>query len=372
MPAINIVDRYIVREILFTWMAVAVVLFIVVSSVEVVQFLKWFLRGDLTTDTILPLYINSQLKFLVQLLPISMFLGVLLAFSRLYMHSEMTAMMASGIGLRHLSRVIFIVLIPVFLLELWMMLYMRPMVELERADIRAQIRDASVISTLLPGRFNTLQEGKAVIFMESISDDGKQMKNIFQRFDRDGVTHVDLASSGRNVTLDTKLDYMLFENGRHYIGSPGEANYQIIDYAEYGVLIPEREDVFYPLRVRAHSTRELWQSDKPEYKAELDWRISIPVAMVILVMMALPLSQTTPRGGRYAKLALAILLYLIYSNLLGVSKTWIAKGMVPYWIGSIWVHLLALIVLYLLFKRSGMLAGRPAKTIPAIRQGAAE
>ncbi len=370
--SMNVIDRYIVKEILFTWLAVLLVLLIVVSSVEIVQFLKWFLRGDLTTSTVLPLFINSQLKFFVLLLPISLFLGVLLAFSRLYMDSEMTAMMAGGIGPGHWSRAIFIVLIPVFLLELWMMLYMRPWVALERADINAQIRNVSVISTLSPGRFNRFQDGKAVIFIEAVSKDGKQMKNIFQRFTKDGETHVDLASTGRNVTLDTKLDYILFEDGRHYTGSPGNANYQIIDYAEYGVLIPEREGVFYPLRVQALSTSELWHSDKPEHKAELDWRISIPLAMLIIVMMALPLSQTTPRGGRYSKLGLAILLYLVYSNLLGVGKTWISKGMVPYWIGSTWVHLLALVVLYLLFKRSGLLASKFGTGKSAISHGTAK
>jgi lipopolysaccharide export system permease protein len=109
------------------------------------------------------------------------------------------------------------------------------------------------------------------------------------------------------------------------------------------------------LRVQALSTNELWKSDKPEHKAELDWRISLPVATLIIVMMALPLSQTTPRGGRYSKLALGILLYLIYSNLLGVGMAWISKGVVPYWIGTSWVHVLGAITLYVLLRYSGLI-----------------
>jgi len=356
--SITIIDRYIIREVITTWLAVMFVLLIVVTSVEVVQFLKWFLRGDLTTSTVLPLFVNSQLKVLVLLIPVSLFLGVLLALSRLYMDSEMTAMMSGGIGPKQWFRSKLMVSLPISLAVLLMMLYMRPWVALQRADINAQIRNVSIISTFAPGRFNRTPDGEAVIFMEDISKDGKTMSSIFQRFNKDGDTHIDLAVSARNVTLDTGLDYMLFENGSHYIGVPGESDFQIIDYAEYGVVVPAPKDRNYPLRMQALSTAELWRSDNPEHKAELDWRITLPVSTLIIVMMALPLSQTTPRGGRYSKLALGILLYLVYSNLLGVGKAWVAKGVVPYWIGTSWVHVLGVITLYALLRHSGLVVKR--------------
>jgi len=350
----TIIDRYIVREVMTTWLAVMFVLIIVVTSVEIVQFLKWFLQGELTTTTVLPLFINSQLKVIVLLIPVSLFLGVLLALSRLYMDSEMTAMMAGGIGPKQWFRSMLMVALPISLMVLLMTLYMRPWVALQRADINAEIRNVSIISTFAPGRFNRSPDGEAVIFMEDISKDGKTMSKIFQRFNKDDSTHVDTAQTARSIKHDSGLDYILFEDGHHYIGVPGESDYQIIEYSEYGLLVPKPEDRSYPLRVQALSTKELWNSDKPEHKAELDWRITLPVATLIIVMMALPLSQTTPRGGRYSKLALGILLYLIYSNLLGVGKAWISKGIVPYWIGTSWVHVLGVITLYILLRYSGL------------------
>ncbi|UCB54982.1 MAG: LPS export ABC transporter permease LptF [Thiotrichales bacterium] len=361
---ITIIDRYIIREVITTWLAVMFVLLIVVTSVEIVQFLKWFLQGELTTSTVLPLFINSQLKVLVLLIPVGLFLGVLLALSRLYMDSEMTAMMAGGIGPRQWFRSMLMVALPISLIVLVMMLFMRPWVALQRADINAQIRNVSIISTFAPGRFNRSPDGDAVIFMEEISKDGKTMSNIFQRFNKDGSTHIDLALDARNVTHENGLDYMMFENGSHYIGVPGESDYQIIDYAEYGVVVPAPKDKNYPLRVQALSTRALWNSDNPEHKAELDWRITLPVATLIIVMMALPLSQTTPRGGRYSKMALGILLYLVYSNLLGVGKAWISKGVVPFWVGTSWVHVLGLITLYALLRYSGLVMGRKRSADP--------
>jgi lipopolysaccharide export system permease protein len=354
----TIIDRYIIREVVTTWLAVTFVLLIVVTSVEIVQFLKWFLQGELTTGTVIPLFINSQLKVLVLLIPVSLFLGVLLALSRLYIDSEMTAMMAGGIGPRQWMRSLLMVSVPVSLMVLIMMLYMRPWVALQRAEINAEIRNVSIISTFAPGRFNRTPDGEAVIFMEEISKDGRNMSNIFQRFNKDGNSHVDVSTKARNVKPDNGPDYILFEDGYHYIGMPGESDYRIIEYAEYGVMVPAPADRSYPLRVQALSTAQLWKSDNPEHKAELDWRISLPVATLIIVMMALPLSQTTPRGGRYSKLALGILIYLIYSNLLGVGKAWISKDVVPYWVGTSWVHILGIITLYVLLRQSGLLHGR--------------
>jgi lipopolysaccharide export system permease protein len=360
---ISIIDRYIVREVITTWLAVMFVLLIVVTSVEVVQVLKWFLKGELTTSTVLPLFINGQLKVIVLLIPVSLFLGVLLALSRLYMDSEMTAMMSGGIGPKQWFRAMLMVTLPISLMVLLMMLYMRPWVALQRAEINADIRNVSIISTFAAGRFNRSPDGEAVIFMEDISKDGKKMSNIFQRFNKDGSTHVDLAQAARSVTHDSGLDYISFEQGHHYIGSPGESDYQIIEYSEYGVLVPAPEDRSYPLRVQALSTKQLWNSDNPEHKAELDWRISLPFATLIIVMMALPLSQTTPRGGRYSQLALGILLYLVYSNLLGVGKAWISKGIVPFWVGTSWVHVLGAVTLYILLRRGGLITKkrRPAE-----------
>ena len=87
----------------------------------------------------------------------------------------------------------------------------------------------------------------------------------------------------------------------------------------------------------------------------MQWRLTVPVATLIIAMLALPLSQTSPRSGRYANLAWAILLYLVYSNLLSLGKNWIIKERVPAWIVTWWVHIVALILLFILLKLGGHL-----------------
>ncbi|MCW8831221.1 MAG: LptF/LptG family permease, partial [Gammaproteobacteria bacterium] len=122
---------------------------------------------------------------------------------------------------------------------------------------------------------------------------------------------------------------------------------------EYGVYIPGSRDAAATLSVKALPSAQLWQSNLPRHQAELQWRLTVPVATLIIAMLALPLSQTTPRSGRYANLAWAILLYLVYSNLLSLGKNWIIKERVPVWVGTWWVHIVALILLFVLLKLGG-------------------
>jgi lipopolysaccharide export system permease protein len=326
-----------------------------------VHILTWFLQGDVTRDTVLPLFLNSIAGFVVLLIPLSLFLGVLLAFSRLFIDSEMTAMMAGGIGPRQWYRALLMVNVPVSLLVLVLMLYVKPWISSQRADINTQIRNTDLISLLAPGRFNSTQNGKAIIFMESLSKDGGEMENVFQRHISNGKTHIDVAARADTRKLANGASFAVLKQGTHYSGVPGDADYQVIKYDEYGVLLPEPKDLVYPMQIKALPTRTLLESGTPEHLAELDWRIAIPVATFIITLMTLPLSQTTPRGGRYAKLGLAILLYLIYSNLLGVGMVWIAKGIVPVWMGTTWVHLLALVLLYLLLRKNGFISKRGQK-----------
>lgn len=55
--------------------------------------------------------------------------------------------------------------------------------------------------------------------------------------------------------------------------------------------------------------------------------------------------------GATAGFVPAVLVYIIYSNLLGVNRAWVAKGDLPTWLGGIWVHALMLVALLVLLNQ---------------------
>lgn len=345
---LSIFDRYISIEIFLSWLSVFFVLLMVVLSADAVHLIAWLADGRIPGDAVLPLLINSMYEFTAMLVPLSLFLGVLLAFGRLYKDSEMTAVMCAGLGPLHWYRPLMLVAVPVTLMMLVLSLYIMPSVVERRDDIMTEISNRTELSTLFSGRFNQSRKGQAIFFLESQSDDGKVMDHVFHRQLRDGKSYLDIAERARKHRGENDRDYMVMENGTHYEGMPGAKQYKIIEYSEYGIYVPGQKKSTGGRSLKALSSRELWASKNSYHKAELQWRLSVPVATLVLAMIALPLSRTTPRSGKYANLALAVLLYLVYSNLLSVGKTWIVKEQVPVWIGTWWVHLLALILLFVL------------------------
>lgn len=350
---LSIIDRYISIEIILSWLSIFFVLLMVVLSADAVHLLTWLADGRIPGDAVLPLLINSSYEFTVMLVPLSLFLGVLLAFGRLYKDSEMTAVMFAGLGPLSWYRPLMMVAIPVSLAMFVLSLFVMPSVVEQRDLIMTDINNRTELSTLFAGRFNQSRKNKAVFFLESQSDDGRIMEQVFHRQIREAKNHIDIAERARKQRGEDGRDYMVMEDGTQYEGKAGSGWFRIIEYSEYGVYVPGEKKFAGGKSLKALSSIELFASDKPQHKAELQWRITVPIATVILAMIALPLSHTTPRSGKYANLALAILLYLVYSNLLSVGKTWIVKDQVPVWFGTWWVHLAALILLLGLLKKGG-------------------
>ena len=366
---LSIIDRYISQEIIISWLSVLLVLVVVVISADAVHLLSWLVDGRIPVDMFFSLLLSNIYEFTVMLVPLSLLLGILLAFGRLYKDSEMTAVMSAGLGPIQWYRPLLIVTLPVILLMLCLTLFVIPSVVEHRDEMMTEIKNRAELSSLFAGRFNQSRDGKAIFFLESQSEDRKVMDHVFYQQVRDGVTQVDIARRARNHHDENERDYMVMESGTHYEGEPGSGQYKITEYSEYGIYIPGSKEVRTTLSVKALSSAQLWSSKVLRHQAELQWRLTVPIATLIIALLALPLSQTTPRSGRYANLGWAILLYLVYSNLLSLGKNWIIKERVPVWIGTWWTHILALILLFILLKMGGHVF-RSKKIRPVVHDGA--
>ncbi len=95
---LTIIDKYIARELIFAFFSVLFVLLIIVLSTEVVHLLKWVSQGVIPLSAFLTYLINSLFEFGIILIPLSLLMGILMAFGRLYHDSEMAAIMSAGIG----------------------------------------------------------------------------------------------------------------------------------------------------------------------------------------------------------------------------------------------------------------------------------
>jgi lipopolysaccharide export system permease protein len=114
------------------------------------------------------------------------------------------------------------------------------------------------------------------------------------------------------------------------------------------------------------STRSLLDNEDPRSRAELQWRLSLPLLVFIVTLMAVPLSRVNPRQGRFLKLLPAILLYMAYLTILIAARGALDKGKIPHALGLWWVHGL------FLFIGLGLLYWEPMRLKMASRRSALE
>jgi len=344
---------------MLTWLAVTLVLTLILLSIALVRLLGQAASGSLPGDVVLSMLLFTGSRYLIISITLSLFLSVLLSFSRLYKDNEMAAMGACGIGLMRLYRPLLMVVLPVTALLLVLSLFLMPWVSQQAEVLKNEIKNRSELTGLSAGQFKKFSKTGATIFLQRQSDDGTKMHNVFlqqaaKNAKNPGQDQIESASTASRYRDDDGRKFILFENGQLYEGQPGRSDFRIIRYERKGIYLAQSQVERKVSRKKALPTHVLWNSERADYRAELHWRLALPIGTFLLAVLALPLSYTTPRKGRYSKLALAILIYLTYFNLLGIAQSWVEKQQIAGWLGLWWVHGLAVIlILYWWLKRVG-------------------
>jgi lipopolysaccharide export system permease protein len=154
-------------------------------------------------------------------------------------------------------------------------------------------------------------------------------------------------------------------DGERFEGVPGSSRFRVMRSPEITipVEVPKLSDAVVSLE--ALPTRELLKSNDAEQRAELHWRIAIPVMCLVLTLVAVPLSKLRPREGRYGRVVIAILIYFVYTNFISAAKVWIARGTMPEWLGLWWVHIVVAGLALLIVAGPRWIARARYRSVPA-------
>lgn len=353
----RILDRYIFREIASTWLGVTGVLLVILLTNQFARTLGEVAKGHLPRGAATDMIALSAAQYLTILVPIGLFLSVMLALGRLYRDSEMPAMMACRVGPGGIYRPLVWLLVPLSLGVAWLSIDLAPR-SLQAVDrIAAEARREADLTSIEPGRFIEVGPSNAVVYGESVSKRGV-MHNVFlqRQIDDSDAIEVVVAERGEQIESDDPdVRYLVLYNGRRYEGVPGTSQFRVVEFAEHG--IPYRLPSLAPpeLTPREMSIVTLMRSRDLAQVAEVQWRLGVPLATIILGLLAVPLAKTQPRAGRYGRLAIGLLVFIIYLNLMSASKAWIEQGVVPPIVGLWWVHgVVLLLALGMLAKQNAV------------------
>ena len=352
-------DRYVLREVAVSWLAVTMVLLAILVSGQLAKILGVAAENGFPRDIVFALIGLTTLQNLVMLVPIGILLAVMLALGRLYHESEMSAVRACGVGPVRLYLPVYALALPVAVGLAWLTFEVGPAARDSAEEIRGKaLRDAQ-FGNLEPGVFRTFAEGKAVFYAERKDASGR-LANVFVQRYVDNRIEVATAAWAEQRVLDGRTQLVVLHDGERVEGVPGKAEFRRIRFVEHGIpVILPQPGIGRDSPYRKPTSALIGSSALPDI-AELQQRISIPVMVLVLALVAVPLAALRPREGRYARVAIAILIYFVYSNLMSATQVWIEKGRIAPIIGGWWVHLLVVAVGLVLLHRQSPLTARRA------------
>ena len=336
------VQRYVLREVVQTWLAVTGVLVAILVSNQLSRVLGQAADNQYGRHVVFDLIALGAIMNLSVIVPVGLLLAVVLTLGRLYHDSEMAALQACGFAPARL-------LVPLFCFAsviaaglAWLVFVQVPQADSQVQLLRQSALKEAQFGQLDAGRFRSFSGGDAVFYAERVDQEGV-LHNVFVQRETAGRIEVALADTATysKAALNGMHLVTLF-NGRRYEGVPGREDFRVIEFREHGIPIATPSDVAGTRDPDTKPTRELLGSHDPSDVAQLQFRTSTPLMALVLTLIAVPLSRLRPRQGRYTHVGFAIVVYFVYSNLLSAAKVWIEKGDLPPAIGVWWVHLAAL------------------------------
>src|ERR1700735_2389177 len=338
------VQRYVLREVVQTWLAVTGVLVAILVSNQLSRVLGQAAENQYGRGVVFDLIALGAIMNLSVIVPIGLLLAVVLTLGRMYHDSEMAALQACGFGPARLLAPLFCFAAVIALGLAWLVF-----VQVPQADRQAQLLRQSAVKEaqfgqLDAGRFKSFSGGDAVFYAERVDAEGI-LHNVFVQ--RESACRIEVAladTATYSKAAANGVHLVTLFNGRRYEGVPGHADFRVIEFREHGIPIFTPADAVGTQDPDTKPTRELLGSDAPSDVAQLQFRTSTPLMALILTLIAVPLSRLRPRQGRYARVGFAIMVYFVYSNLLSAAKVWLEKGELPPAIGVWWVSLAAMAV----------------------------
>ncbi len=350
-----IINRYITLEIAKPLLLICTILAVIYASFSSAVYLADAAQGLLSGAMVINMALLKTLIGLEALLPTSLYLAIVIGLGRMYNDSEMTALYATGYSeLQVLKSSLPLIILTAVLVGMFS-IYLRPWAYQTVYRMEAQALAELDINKLEAGRFYKLGQTEGVLFAEHISREFNRLDGVFFRDHSNGDARIVRAEEAYlSTSASGAVPVMIFINGKAYnLDHEGHEDLEMT-FKKLTFYINDFADSSVNYKRKAVPIGKLMDSDSWGDMAEYQWRLSMPVVTVILGLLAIPLSRSRPRQGRFAKIAVAILVFALYYNLVSVARTWVDQGRLPEFPGMWTAHVLPVMLLVFLIAQPYM------------------
>ncbi len=356
-----IIFRYLLKEVAKTQLAVFFVLMAIFISNKFVRVLDDASEGGIPGHLVM-IFIGLKVPDLAgMILPLSLFLGVLLAYGRIYADNEMAVLHACGVSEWYVVRVTLILSFITAIVTGIFTLYLSPLASEYEYQIKDELAADSGLSALTAGRFQKTGNEKAVVFIHDKDRDGATLGKVFvaqlpdEKRSNESVINASLvyAQQGQVIEEESGSQRLILSEGTRYQNDPKNKEFREVAFDKYYIQIEDKKVEHKRRKLSAIPTENLLKDkSNKEYFAEMQWRMAFPIVCLVVTLIAVPLSVVNPRQGKFGKMFPALILFLSYFLLLTASRSAIESEAIPSFIGLWPIHLLAFTLGVILLMKS--------------------
>jgi len=352
------IAKYILRNLLTLFLAIIFILGLVVFGNQFVLMVQESIERGIPIQELMPLVSFNMIRDVPLILTLSLFLAIVITISRLYKNSEAIVMNSLGLGDKHFIVFIQPLVIASFLIIFFLTIYAVPWAKQQKNIMEEETNNASEFSFITEGEFEQFKQGEIVFYTsesKTLDTFGAQnMEEIFIYASDNGKPVIVLASEAiKYIDPQSNSIYLRLKDGVRYQGIPSNKNKNILNFDLYDLEIVSGElqkSVAIYSKIEGKSTLELLKQGGLLANAELQWRISQPITVLILSVIGVFLGKASPRSGKGINLLIGVVVFMIYYNSLLTAKSAIELGQINSILGLWVVHFLVILLLILFYK----------------------
>lgn len=343
--------RSVFRELGTTVAGVCLALFSLLTTMQLARLLGNPATGSLPFADVAVLLAFNIARYFPIVMVLTLFIATLTVLVRSYRDHEMQVWLASGLGLAHWYRPVLTFAVPVCAGLLVYTLTVLPHVELERQQFQVTLKKRDDLAMVSPGLFMEPAGRRQIFFVEQLTPDTLQARNVFVHSDSHGRDTVIQAASAAQLGGEGEQRQIELRHGLRYEHQPDTDVRRLMSFDSLRLWLPETPEREQSNNWRTASSATLLTSDDPDAASELAWRLGWPLSGLIVCLIAVPLANHHARGGRSYSLAIAVLIFLVYHNGMSLMEKQIERGHLGLLSALLLTHVPALLVAGVLLAR---------------------
>ncbi|MDC1377187.1 LptF/LptG family permease [Gammaproteobacteria bacterium] len=338
----NILSKSLNTEVLKTSSSILMILFLLVVGSRFVGYFEKAAEGLMDPSLIFSVIFLRFPDFITLLIPLSFFLGILISISRLYAEREIYGYISVGLSQLDLVKFLAPQAFIYFFITLILSLYVAPYTKALSQEIMSIDSFEEQIESMKPDKIYSFEDGRVFIYAKAINDGVLEDVKIF-RTDDNGSNLI-MAEQLR-VNKDNRQLELDFKSGVFYKGIFSDQRQVISSFEKF--ISPVNRDID---RVSGLSMAKIFDYSAESEKANLQWNISIPATLIILLFLGVYMGAVKPRQGRLSVILPGMLIYIAYLSLLILGRESLSSNPSS-GIGLWWIHLVfGLLAILYIFK----------------------